>query len=114
MQTLLAPTTKIQSNHLSVENSDSETEIALPAITSTSVKNKATMRKNTLTVSRNMVTGVLNDSTNLGKKKTRPHRPQRLPPNERPTTSRIQFAPQTDTQQLSTLPPCQNGLQHHY
>ena len=46
--------------------------------------------------SRNVVTGVLNDSTNLGKKKTRPHRPQSLPPNERPSTSRLLFAPQPE------------------
>ena len=43
-----------------------------------------------------MVTGVLNDSTNLGKKKTRPHGPQSLPPNERPSTSRLLFAPQPE------------------
>ena len=53
MLRLLAPTTKIQNNHLNVENSDSETENAFPTITSTLVKNKATMRKNTPTVSRN-------------------------------------------------------------
>ena len=46
--------------------------------------------------SRNMVTGVLNDTTNLRKKKTRPHRPQSLPPNERPSTSRLLFSPQPE------------------
>ena len=45
MLKLLAPTTKVQNNHLNAENSDSELENVFPTITSTPVKNKATMRK---------------------------------------------------------------------
>ena len=59
---------------------------------------------------RNMVTGVLNDSTNLGKKKTRPHRPQSLPPNERPSTSRLLFAPQPEVHQPPHLPSMPKAL----
>ena len=57
-----------------------------------------------------MVTGVLNDSTNLGKKKTRPHRPQSLPPNERPSTSRLLFAPQPEIHQPPHLPSMPKAL----
>ena len=70
MLRLFALNTKARNNHPDVENTDSETENAFPTITSTPVKIKATIRKNTPTVSRNMVTKVLKDSMNLGKKKT--------------------------------------------
>ena len=46
-----------------------------------------------------MVTGVVNDSTNLGKKKTRPHRPQSLPPSERSRSLRLLFASERDIYQ---------------
>ena len=57
-----------------------------------------------------MVTGVLNDSTNLGKKKTRSQRPKNLPPNERPSTSRLLFAPQPEIYQPSHLPAMPKAL----
>ena len=57
-----------------------------------------------------MVTGVLNDSTNLGNKKTRPHRPQSLPPNKRPSTSRLMFKPQPGIYKTSNLSPMLNAL----
>ena len=56
------------------------------------------------------MTGVLDDSTNLGKKKTRPHRPQSLPPNDRPSTSRLLPAQQPDIYQPSHLPPMPKAL----
>ena len=98
MLKLIAPTVKKQTIITATEETDSESKNIPENATSTPIKNKttATTRKITPVNSRNMVTGVLNDSTNLGKKKTRPHRPQSLPPNERPSTSRLLFAPQPE------------------
>ena len=56
MLRLIAPAIRTQDNRPDVENSDSETENVFPTITSTPVKNKATVRKNTPTVSRNKKT----------------------------------------------------------
>ena len=98
MLKLIAPTSKKQTIITSTEETDFEFEDVPENATSTPIQAKttATTRKITPVKSRNMVTGVLNDSTNLGKKKTRPHRPQSLPPNERPSTSRLLFAPQPE------------------
>ena len=95
MLKLIAPTSKKLIIISATEETDSESENVPENATSTPIKTKttATTRKITPVNGRNMVTGVLNDSTNLGKKKTRPHRPQSLPPNERPSTSRLLFAP---------------------
>ena len=103
----IAPPVKKQTIITAAEETDSESENILENATSTPIKNKttATTRKTTPVNSRNMVTGVLNDSTNLGKKETRPHRPQKLPPNERPSTSRLLFAPQPEIHQPPHLPP---------
>ena len=98
MLKLIALTSKKQTIITATEETDSESANVPENATSTPIKAKttATTRKITPVKSRNMVTGVLNDSTNLGKKKTRPHRPQSLPPNERPSTSRLLFAPQPE------------------
>ena len=97
MLKLMAPTVKKQTIITAAEETDSEYENIPENATSTPIKKTtATTRKITPVNSRNMVTGVLNDSTNLGKKKTRPHRPQSLAPNERPSTSRLLFAPQPE------------------
>ena len=53
MLKLKAPVTKVQNNHLDIEDIDSETENALPTITSKPVKIKTATCKNTPTVSRN-------------------------------------------------------------
>ena len=53
MLKLKAPVIKIRNNHLDIEDLDSETENALPTMTSKPVKIKTTARKNTPTVSRN-------------------------------------------------------------
>ena len=94
----IAPTSKKQTIITATKEADSESENVPENATATPIKTKttATTRKITPVNSCNMVTGVLNDSTNLGKKKTRPHRPQSLPPNERPSTSRLLFAPQLE------------------
>ena len=83
MLKLIAPTSKKQTVITASEETDSESENVPESATSTPIKTKtiATTRKITPVNSRNMVTGVLNDSTNLGKK-TRPRRPSSLPPNE--------------------------------
>ena len=98
MLKLIAPPVKKQTIITATEETESESENNPENATSTSIKKKTTetTRKITPLNSRNMVTGVLNDSTNLGEKKTRPHRPQSLPPNERPSTSRLLFAPQPE------------------
>ena len=91
-------TSKKQTIITATEETDSVSENIPENATSTPIKTKTTAsaRKITPVNSRNMVTGVLNDSTNLGKKKTRPQRPQSLPPNERPSTSKPLFAPQPE------------------
>ena len=112
MLKLIAPPIKKQTFITAVGETDSEPENIPENATSTPIKNKttATTRKITPVNSRNMVTGVLNDSTNLGKKKTRPHRPQSLPPNERPSTSRLLFAPQPEIHQPPHLPSMPKAL----
>ena len=98
MLKLKAPTSKKQTITTATEETGAESENVPENATSTPIRTKttATTRKITPVNSRNMVTGVLNGSTNLGKKKTRTHRPQSLPPNERPSTSRLLFAPQAE------------------
>ena len=112
MLKLIAPVTKKHAEARASEETDSDPENILENATSTPIKNKitATTRKTTPVNSRNIVTGVLNDSTNLGKKKTRPHRPQSLPPNERPSTSRLLFAPQPEIHQPPHLPSMPKAL----
>ena len=112
MLKLIAPVTKKHAEARASEETDSDPENIPENATSTPIKTKttATTRKITPVSSRNMVTGVLNDSTNLGKKKTRPHRPQSLPPNERPSTSRLLFAPQPEIHQPPHLPSMPKAL----
>ena len=77
MLQLIAPVSKKQATSTVPEESDSEPENFPPTITSTPTKPGTTTvnQKTTQVNDRNMVTRVLNDSTNLGKKKTLPHRP---------------------------------------
>ena len=112
MLKLIAPVTKKHAEARASEETDSDPENIPENATSTPIKTKttATTRKTTPIKSRNMVTGVLNDSTKLGKKKTRPHRPQSLPPNERPSTSRLLFAPQLEIHQPPHLPSMPKAL----
>ena len=71
MLKLIAPTSKKQTIITATEETDSESENVPENATSTPIKTKpsATTRKITPVNSRNMVTGVLNDSTNLGKRR---------------------------------------------
>ena len=116
MLKLIAPVAKKQPVSTVPEEIDSESENVPATATSTPVKTKTTTVNPKITPvnSRNMVTGVLNDSTNLGKKITRLQRPQSLPPNERPSTSRLLFAPQPEIYQPSHLTPMPKHSQHHY
>ena len=106
MLRLIAATTKKQTAVRATEETDSDSENIPANATSTPVKTKTTTTASKITPvnSHNMVTGVLNDSTNLGKKKTRTRRPQSLPPNDRPSTSRLLFPPQPEIHSLPQLP----------
>ena len=64
MLQLIAPAIRKTSIVQNLENHDSESESFLSRTTSTTIKSKTTTSKTTPVNSRNMVTGVLNDSTN--------------------------------------------------
>ena len=93
---LIAPLSKKRVVSLENQDSNSEAENISVAQTSTPVKTvTATNTKTTPINSRNMVTGVINDSTNEPTK-----RPKRMPSEhskDRPFTSKILFAPQPQT-----------------
>ena len=109
MLKLIAPLNKKQSVCPNVQDSDSEPENISVAITSTPVKiNTATIPKTTPVYSRNMVTGVLNDSTNQPTK--RPKRMQSEQSKDRPSTSKILFAPQTQTFPSANVLPMPKAL----
>ena len=96
MLKLIAPLNKKQPVCPNVQDSDSEPESISVARTSTPVKiNTATIPKTTPNNRRNMVTGVLNDSTNQPTK--RPKRMQNEQSNDCPSTSKNLFAPQSQT-----------------
>ena len=89
---LIAPLSKKLSI---IQESDSEPEDVPVARTSTPVKtNTATGSKITPVNSRNMVTGVFNDSTNQPMKRPKQQRASSEQTKDRPSTSKILFAPQ--------------------
>ena len=112
MLKLIAPTTRKQTVITASEETDSEFENVPINATSTPIKTKttATTHKTSPVNTRNMVTGALNDSTNLGKKKTRSHRPQSLPPNDR---HRHQTTIRSPTGNPPTTPPAFNAKSTH-
>ena len=80
------------------QESDSEPEKISVARTTTPVKTTtATSSKTTPVNSRNMVTGVLNDSTNQPTKRPKQQRASSEQTRDRPSTSKILFAPQPQT-----------------
>ena len=98
MLKLIAPASKKRSVNPSMQDSDSDQENISVARTSTPVKTQtATSSKTTPNNSRNMVTGVLNDSTNQPTKRSKAQRILTEQPKDRPSTSKILFAPQTQT-----------------
>ena len=109
MLKLIAPLNKKQPVCPNVQDSDSEPESISVAKTSTPVKiNTATIPKTTPNNSRNMVTGVLNDSTNQPTK--RPKRMQSEQSKDRPSTSKILFASQPQTFSSANLLPMLKAL----
>ena len=89
---------------MNVQDSDSEPENVSVTRTSTPVKIHTATNSKTTPVNRcNMVKGVLNDSTNQLTK--RPKRTQAEPTKDRPSTSKILFAPQTQTFPSTNLFP---------
>ena len=103
---LIAPLSKKRSVSANVQESDSEPEDVPVARTSRPVKtNTATGSKTTPVNSRNMVTGVLNDSTNQPMKRAKQQRASSEQTKDRPSTSKILFAPQPQTFPSSNLLP---------
>ena len=96
MLKLVALLSKKRPIHQEDRDSDSEPENIYVARTSTPVKITTTTNSKTTPVnSRNMVTGVLNDSTNQPTKRPKQQRIPSEPPKDCPSTSKILFAPQT-------------------
>ena len=103
MLKLIAPLNKNHPVCPNIQDSDSEAENISVARTSAHVKsNTATISKTTPVNSRNLVTGFLNDSTNQPTK--RPNQ------DNRPSTSKILFAPQPQTFPTANLLPMPKAL----
>ena len=95
------------------QDSDSEPENTSVARTSTPVKTTiATSSKTTPVNSRNMVTGVLNDSTNQPTKRPKEQHAssEQTKEQERPSTYKILFAPQPQTFPSANLLPMLKAL----
>ena len=111
MLKLIAPASKKRSVNLNLQDSDSDQENISVARTSTPVKTQtATSSKTTPNNSRNMVTGVLNDSTNQPTKRPKAQRILSEQPKDRPSTSKILFAPQPQTFPSAHLLPMPKAL----
>ena len=111
MLKLIAPSNKKQTIHMNAQDSDSEPETVSVARTSTPIKiHTATNSKTTPVNSRNMVTGVLNDSTNQPAKRPKQQRAPNEQTKDRPSTSKILFAPQPQTFSATNLLPMPKAL----
>ena len=111
MLKLMAPLNKKQTVHMNAQDSDSEPESVSVARTSTPVKtHTATNPKTTPVNSRNMVTGVLNDSTNQPTKRSKQQPASNEQTKDRPSTSKILFAPQPQTFPATNLLPMPKAL----
>ena len=106
----VAPIDKKSSAHQNAQDADSETENISVARTSTPVKTNTTVSKTTPANCRNMVTGVLNDSTHQHTKKPKQQRLHGKQDKGRPTTSRLLFAPQLQTYQPPNMLPMPKAL----
>ena len=106
----IAPLSKKQPAHLNNQDSDSESENISVVKTSTPVKSNATQSKTTPMNSRNMVTGVLNDSTNQPTMRPKQQRVSSEQVRDRPSTSEVLFAPQPQTFQSTNLFPMPKAL----
>ena len=111
MLKLIAPLNKKQSVYMNAQDSDSEPEKVSVARTSTPVEiHTATNSKTTPVKSRNMVTGVFNDSTNQPTKRSKQQRASNEQTKDRPSTSKILFAPQPQTFPATNLLPMPKAL----
>ena len=110
MLSLIAPLIKKRPIRLGNQNSDSEPENVSVDRTSTHVKSNATNSKTTPVKSRNMVTGVLNDSTNQSTKRPKQQRVSSEQARDRPSTFKIVFAPLLQTFPSSNLLPMAKAL----
>ena len=111
MLKLIPPLNKKRTVHMNVQDSDSESENVSVTRTSTPVKiHTATNPKTTPINSRNMVTGVLNDSTNQPTKRSKQQRASNEQTKDRPSTSKILFAPQPQTFPSTNLLPMPKAL----
>ena len=108
---LIAPLSKKRSISANIQESDSVPEDVPVARTSTPVKTGTeTGSKITPVNSRNMVTGVLNDSTNQPMKRPKQQRASTEQTKDRPSTSKILFAPQPQTFPRTNLLPMPKAL----
>ena len=107
---LVTPSAKKSSAHLNARDSDSETENTFVARTSIPVETNTTASKTTPINSPNMVTGVLNDSTNQPTKRPKQQRSLCEQAKDRPSTSRLLFAPQRETLQPPNMLPLPKAL----
>ena len=111
MLKLIAPLDKKQTVHMNVQDSDSEPENVSVTRTSTPVKIHTAINSKTTPVNRrNMVTGVLNDSTNQPIKRPKQQRATTEQTKDRPSTSKILFAPQLQTFPSTNLLPMPKAL----
>ena len=111
MLKLIAPVSKKRPVSSNIQDSDSDLENISVARTSTPVKTQiATSSKTTPNNIRNMVTGVLNDSTNQPTKRPKQQRASSDQTKERPSTSKILFAPQPQTFPPANLLPMPKAL----
>ena len=111
MLELISPLSRKRPTCVNYQDSDSEPENISVARTSTPVKTTiATNCKTTTVNSRNMVTGVLNDSTNQPTKRPNQQRASSEQTKDRPPTSKILFAPQPQTFPSANLLPMPKAL----
>ena len=111
MLKLIAPLNKKQTVLMNAQDSDSEPQNVSVARTSTPVKtHTATNPKTTPVNSRNMVTGVLNDSTNQPTKRSKQQRASKKQTKDRTSTSKILFATQPQTFPSTNLFPMPKTL----
>ena len=111
MLKIIAPVSKKRPISSNIQDSDSDQENISVARTSTQVKtHTATNSKTTPLNSHNMVTGVLNDSTNQPTKKSKQQRASNEQTKDRPSTSKILFAPQPQTLPSTNLLPMPKAL----
>ena len=111
MLKLIAPVSKKRPVSSDIHDSDSDQENISVARTSTPVKTQtATSSKTTPNNSRNMVTGVLNDSTSQPTKRPKTQRILNEQQKDRPSTSKILFAPQPQTLPSTNLLPMPKAL----